>query len=133
MSAPSPYPTIVSGASDNAGSVRMSSVLGAPPNPLTVMVVLALGGFAVGRLWLWLRHRSLDRDLLRRTASDLADRGAENVMIRYGRFGKDEVRFSSTALSRPLPSTTDHSVADVIELAAWRKAAQGRRPRVGRR
>lgn len=109
----------------------MSSVLnGSASNPLAVVGVLLGGVVALLGLWLRLGHRSRDRDMLRRTAAELADRGAADVVIRYGPRGKDEVRYSGTALGRPLPSETGGG-ASVVDLDAWRTEARRRRPGAG--
>jgi hypothetical protein len=68
--------------------------------------------------------------MLRRTVGELADRGAADVVIRYGPHGKDEVRYSRIAQGRPLPSDADRGTASVVDLDAWRTEAR-RRPDAG--
>jgi hypothetical protein len=101
----------------------MKSVLiGILSNPAVALLgLLIISGLSFARLWLRLSHRSHNREQLRRTANDLADRGAKNVEIRHGSGGNDEVRFSSAAPSEPLPSESGPGLATIIDLAAWKE------------
>jgi hypothetical protein len=97
-------------------------LIGILSNPAVALVgLLIITGLSFARLWLQLSHRSHYREQLRRTADDLADRGAKDVEIRHGRGGNDVVRFSSAAPSEPLPSESGPGLATITDLAAWRE------------
>lgn len=95
--------------------------------------------FTLAMVWLRLRHRSRDRERLQRTATALADRGAENVRIRHGRYGRDEILFDRASpivrrrSSRDSPSAPDNVVLidewkTDRDNAARRAASATRRP-----
>lgn len=96
-------------------------------------VTIGASLLALATIWLRLHYRSRDRKRLQQTAVTLADRGARDVIIRHGRRGYDELRFSHVSTISGCQSLEDSPCppGSVIRMNSREVARGSRAGRVG--